>query len=175
VRLPWTRRKAPWLTDGVLGTVHYRRFRLDEPFRDIAMTRAGDAMLVGVRAALAAVVGRPEARRYAWVTVVGITLGGLVFGPIVQKAAFGAYWTGWPLGTDLTDDKTAVMWLAWVVAVVVLARRKSAADPIPRATVILAAVVMVAVYLVPHSLRGSQRDYQRDYLIEGSGGRRSSS
>ena len=205
--------------DGIVGTVHYRRFPLDEPFRDIAMTREGDAlagllpsqapagkleyfltlqgrsgtvripegeavvmrfkgevplgalvphvtvmffsMLLGVRAALAALFGRPEARRYAWVTVVGITLGGLLLGPIVQKAAFGAYWTGWPLGTDLTDDKTAVMWLAWVVAVVVLARRKSAADLIPRATAILAGVVMVAMYLVPHSLRGSQLDRGR--------------
>jgi hypothetical protein len=134
------------------------------------------SMLIGVRAALAALFGRPGARRYAWVTVVGVTLGGLVFGPIVQKAAFGAYWTGWPLGPDLADDKTAVMWLAWVVAVVVLARRRDAADLVPRATVILAALVMVAVYLVPHSLRGSQLDYGRpsrwrSYLTEGSGGR----
>jgi len=205
--------------DGIVGTVHYRRFPLDEPFRDIAMTREGDAlagllpsqapagkleyfltlqgrsgtvripegetvvvrfkgevplgalvphvaimffsMLVGVRAALAALVGRSEARRYAWVTVVGITLGGLMLGPIVQKAAFGAYWTGWPLGSDLTDDKTAAMWLSWVVAVVVLARRPSAVDRVSRATVILAALVMFSAYLVPHSLRGSQWDYGR--------------
>jgi hypothetical protein len=203
--------------DGVVGTVHYRHFPLDEPFQEIAMTRAGDAlagllpsqapagkleyfvilragsgpirvpdgepvvmrfkgevplgalvphvtvmffsMLIGVRAALAALFGRPEAKRYAWVTVVGITLGGLVLGPIVQKSAFGASWTGWPLGSDLTDNKTAVMWLAWVVAVVVLARRTSPADRIRRATVILAALVMIAVYLVPHSLRGSQLVY----------------
>jgi hypothetical protein len=118
------------------------------------------AMMIGVRAALAALVGRPESKRHAWVALAGITLGGLVLGPIVQKYAFGAYWTGWPFGGDLTDNKTAAMWLAWLVAVIVLARlpveRRAA-----RATVVVAALVMIAVYLVPHSLRGSQLAYNQ--------------
>jgi hypothetical protein len=117
------------------------------------------SMLVGVRAALAALFGRPEARRYAWVTVVGITLGGLVLGPIVQKAAFGSYWTGWPFGSDLTDNKTAAMWLAWVAAVVVPRHRRDPTDRIARLAPLAAALVMIAVYLLPHSLRGSQLDY----------------
>jgi hypothetical protein len=117
------------------------------------------SMMIGVRAALAAALGRPEARRYAWVAVVGIAIGGLVLGPIVQKYAFGAYWTGWPFGGDLTDNKTLGMWLAWVVAVAVLGRRKDPADRIARGTTVAAALVMIAVYLVPHSLRGSQLDY----------------
>ena len=116
-------------------------------------------MMIGVRAALAAALARPEARRYAWVTVVLVGIGGLVLGPIVQKHAFGAYWTGWPFGEDLTDNKTLVMWLAWVVAVVVLGRRRDPADRKARWTVAAAAAVMLAVYLVPHSLRGSQLDY----------------
>jgi hypothetical protein len=117
------------------------------------------SMLIGVRAALAAVLGRPEAKRYAWVALVGITIGGLVLGPIVQKHAFGAYWTGWPFGEDLTDNKTLAMWLAWVVAVAVLARRRQPGDRVARWTVVAACLVTIAVYLVPHSLRGSQLDY----------------
>jgi hypothetical protein len=119
------------------------------------------AMLVGIRSALAALLGRPEAKRYAWVALVGITLGGLVLGPIVQKYAFGAFWTGWPQGGDLTDNKTAAMWLAWVVAVIVLARRKNPVDRLARASVVAAALVMIVVYVIPHSLRGSQLDYTR--------------
>jgi len=119
------------------------------------------AMLVGIRSALAALLGRPEAKRYAWVALVGITLGGLVLGPIVQKYAFQAFWTGWPKGGDLTDNKTAVMWLVWVVALFVLARRKDPADRTARASVVLAALVMIVVYVIPHSLRGSQLDYGR--------------
>ena len=116
------------------------------------------SMLVGVRAALAAALGRPEARRYAWVTLVGIGVGGLLLGPVVQSYAFGAFWTGWPFGEDLTDDKTLAMWLAWALAVWVLSRR-GATDRVARVVVAVAAVVMIAVYVVPHSLRGSQLDY----------------
>jgi hypothetical protein len=119
------------------------------------------SMLIGVRAALAALLARPEAKRYAWVTLVGITVGGMVLGPLVQKYAFGAWWTGWPLGHDLTDNKTAVMWLAWIASVAVLSRRRSPADPVARSSVVLACLVTIAVYLVPHSLRGSQIDYGR--------------
>jgi hypothetical protein len=118
-------------------------------------------MMIGLRAALAAGFSRPEARRYAWVTVVLLGIGGLVLGPIVQKHAFGAYWTGWPFGEDLTDNKTLAMWLAWVVAVVVLGKRRDPADRKARWTVAAAAAVMLAVYLVPHSLRGSQLDYAK--------------
>jgi hypothetical protein len=118
-------------------------------------------MMIGLRGALAAALGRPEARRYAWVTVVLIGIGGLVLGPIVQKYAFGAYWTGWPLGEDLTDNKTLAMWLAWVVAVTVLSRRRDPHDRVARATVAIAAAAMITVYVIPHSLRGSQLDYSR--------------
>lgn len=118
------------------------------------------SMLIGIRAALAALLGRAEARRYAWVTLAGITLGGMVLGPIVQKLAFGAYWTGWPLGKDLTDDKTAFMWLAWMAALL-LAGRRAHDDRVARAGFVLAALVMLGVYLVPHSLRGSQLDHAR--------------
>jgi hypothetical protein len=118
-------------------------------------------MLIGIRVALAAALARPEARRYAWVTVVLIGVGGLVLGPVVQKYAFGAFWTGWPFGEDLTDNKTLVMWLAWVIAVAVLSRRREPADRLARWTVAAAAAVMIAVYLVPHSLRGSQLDYAK--------------
>jgi hypothetical protein len=116
-------------------------------------------MMIGVRAALAAALSRPEARRYAWVTVVLIGVGGLVLGPIVQKYAFGAYWTGWPFGEDLTDNKTLAMWLAWVAALYVLGKRPDPADRRARWTVAVAAAVMLAVYMIPHSLRGSQLDY----------------
>lgn len=119
------------------------------------------SMMIGVRAALAALLARPEAARYARVVVVGMTLGGLVLGPLVQKYAFDAYWTGWPFGSDLTDNKTLAMWLAWVVAAIVLGRRRDPADRVARATAVAAAVVMLAVYVVPHSLRGSQLDYGR--------------
>jgi hypothetical protein len=120
------------------------------------------SMLIGVRAALGAAVGEPKARRLAWVTLAGLSVGGMILGPFVQKYAFGAYWTGFPWGYDLTDNKTLIMWLAWVFAcgVLLLGRKKRAAPSgVARLAVAAAAVVMVGVYLIPHSLRGSQLDY----------------
>ena len=41
-----------------------------------------------------------------YTTVVLLFLGGIIMGPVIQKYAFGAFWTGWPFGHDLTDNKT---------------------------------------------------------------------
>lgn len=127
------------------------------------------SMLFGVRAALAALTGRSEMRWLVPSTALGLTVGGLVLGPIVQKHAFGAYWTGWPLGNDLTDDKTLLMWAVWVVATVVVLRARhlpaTGTRPVSpsargaRFLTLLATIVMLAVYLVPHSSRGSELDY----------------
>lgn len=114
-------------------------------------------VLIGVRAGLAALVQGPDMRRLAWATLTALTLGGLVLGPFVQKHAFGAYWTGFPFGGDLTDNKTLLMWGAWVLACGLLLVTKRHA---PRRLALgLAALVMLAVYLVPHSARGSELDY----------------
>jgi hypothetical protein len=122
------------------------------------------AILVGVRAGLGAVAGRRETRRLAWTSLALLTVGGMVLGPIVQNHAFGAYWTGFPFGSDLTDNKTLIMWAVWIGACAVLgvggptgARRRAAG----RASVVAAAAVMLAVYLVPHSMRGSELDYDQ--------------
>jgi hypothetical protein len=119
------------------------------------------AMLVGVRTALGALWARPETFRLAQATLAGITLGGMILGPIVQKFAFGAFWTGWPFGRDLTDNKTVVLWLAWLVAVLTARATKDVTDRFARTMVVAAAIVMLVVYLVPHSLRGSQLDYEK--------------
>ncbi|MEJ2504028.1 MAG: hypothetical protein P8177_12090 [Gemmatimonadota bacterium] len=124
------------------------------------------AILVGVRAGLGAAVGAPGYRGQAWTALVLMTIGGLVLGPIVQEAAFGAYWTGFPFGYDLTDNKTLILWLVWVVACAAVewGRRRSAPGT-ARVAIVAATVVMLTVYLVPHSLRGSELDY--DQLEQG--------
>lgn len=120
------------------------------------------AILVGTRAALAALLGRLEMRRLALLALGLLTAGGMVLGPLVQRFAFGELWTGWPNGHDLTDNKTLLMWLAWVAAAGVLLRvRRPDRAALRRVAVLVAFVVMIAVYLVPHSLRGSELDYDR--------------
>ncbi len=117
------------------------------------------ALLVGVRTALGAVFYPQGVKGLAWTTLVLMTAGGMILGPIVQKHAFGAYWTGFPFGYDLTDNKTLIMWMVWVVVVLVLWKRGSPRDWMVRAVMFVAAAVMLAVYVIPHSLRGSELDY----------------
>jgi hypothetical protein len=113
------------------------------------------AMLVGVRAGLGAAVDEPGYGTLTGLTLAGITVGGLILGPVTQEYAFGAYWTGIPFGWDVTDNKTLIMWVGWMVAGLGALRRLRAT----RRLVVFAAVLMLATYLVPHSVRGSQLDY----------------
>ncbi|MDH3457696.1 MAG: hypothetical protein OER90_12735 [Gemmatimonadota bacterium] len=117
-------------------------------------------ILFGIRTGLAALFDPRAMPRLAVVTLMLLTVGGMVLGPLVQKLAFGALWTGFPFGYDLTDNKTLIMWLVWIAALVVLYRRQAALAT-RRTAVLAATVVMMAVYLIPHSLQGSELDYSQ--------------
>ncbi|MCX6547881.1 MAG: hypothetical protein NTW40_07550 [Acidobacteria bacterium] len=119
------------------------------------------AVMLGLRTALGCLFGKTVPRRHLWVTLAFMTVGGLILGPMVQKYAFGAYWTGWPFGYDLTDNKTLLMWLAWVVAALAAGPREHPREGWSRVGVALATVAMIVVYVIPHSLRGSQLDYSK--------------
>jgi len=115
------------------------------------------AILIGIRTGLGALLDPAAPRVLTLVTASLLTLGGLCLGPVTQKAAFGAYWTGVPFGWDLTDNKTLLMWIGWAVAAAaVLVRARGA-----RRLVLFAAALMLVVYVVPHSLSGSQLDYSK--------------
>jgi len=112
------------------------------------------AMLWSNRAGLEALTGGAGRHKMALTTLGLLVVGGLILGPIVQKYAFGAYWTGWPLGEDLTDNKLAVAAAAWAIAVWRRGNGKGA-----RTMAIIAALVVFAVYMIPHSMHGSTLDY----------------
>ncbi|UCC83656.1 MAG: hypothetical protein JSW46_01610 [Gemmatimonadota bacterium] len=118
------------------------------------------ALLVGMRAGLAALIAPGPMRRLAWTTLVIMTIGGMILGPIAQWYAFGAFWTGWPFDYDLTDNKVLIMWLVWIVGCGVLWLRTRKDERVSRAVVAIAALVMVVVYLIPHSTRGTEVDYE---------------
>ena len=105
-------------------------------------------------------------RKLAWVTLGLMTVGGLMLGPVVQEYAFGAFWTGVPFGWDLTDNKTLIMWLVWAAVCGLFVWKRATSERNERLSVIMAAVIMSVVYLIPHSLQGSELDY--DALDEGT-------
>jgi hypothetical protein len=105
------------------------------------------ALLTSARAGLGAAVGKTE-NVLPWATLGLVLVGGIFFGALVAKAAFGAYWEGWPNGRDLTDNKTLLMSAVWLAACLLLPRAGAR-----RAAVLAASVLTIVVYLVPHSLQ----------------------
>ena len=115
------------------------------------------SMLFANYAGIEAVFKGPKIKTYTLVTLIVLFFGGMIMGPIVQKLAFGAYWTGVPFGFDLTDNKTLIAFVFWLLAWWRVA--KSGPEK-GRWWVILAAVVMLAVFMIPHSMMGSELNYQ---------------
>lgn len=120
------------------------------------------AMMMSLRTLLEAIFRKKSTYTFAWITVVTLFVGGLILGPVVQKYAFGEFWTGWPFGHDLTDNKTLLAWVMWVVALVRLYRNRSHTT-----WVVVAGIVLMLVYLIPHSMFGSELDYSSGEINTG--------
>jgi len=114
------------------------------------------AMLFSTRAGIEALNPKGNPRKLALWTTGLLFVGGFILGPLVQKFAFGALWTGFPFGTDLTDNKTLIAMIGWIAALIAGRRGKPA-----RWWVLGASILLMAVYLIPHSLLGSELDYSQ--------------
>ncbi len=94
-----------------------------------------------------------------------LVVGGLILGPIVQKYAFDAYWTGWPLGEDLTDNKLAVGALLWLIAAI-RSRNAGPGSPAGKWWAVAAMLVIFVIFSIPHSIHGSTLDYESGEHIQ---------
>lgn len=115
------------------------------------------SLLFTLRAGLEALFRRKDTLFLTGVSLLTLIVGGLILGPIVQKYAFDAYWTGWPFGNDLTDNKTAAIFIFLLIAWWRLRK-----DPGHKTWVVLATAVMVIVYAIPHSVLGSEIDHTKN-------------
>jgi hypothetical protein len=161
----------------VSGSIDNNEFRVPQKGEDNIVLRYKDpvpggvlwphvfmmffAILFGMRAALSALFDPKTMRKWAIVALIGMSIGGMVLGPFVQKYAFGEYWTGFPYGGDFTDNKMLIMWLSWVFALAIIGFKPKKKEKISRVVVLMAAVVMTMVYLIPHSMGGSTLDYDK--------------
>lgn len=98
-------------------------------------------------------------RPYLFLAFAIFTLGGMVLGPFVQKFAFGEFWTGVPFGWDLTDNKTLIAWVFFLIAVIANYRKQRSI------WAVIAVVIMFLVYLIPHSMFGSELDPNTGEII----------
>lgn len=88
-------------------------------------------------------------------TIASLLLGAFLLGPLVQKYAFGVWWSGIPFGYDWTDNKVLVSLLAWGIALIA-----NRGDRRNRSSIYAAGVVTLLVYFIPHSIFGSEFDYR---------------
>jgi len=119
------------------------------------------AMLFSNLSGIMALTKTSAYRKYANLTFGCLLAGGMILGPLVQKYAFGELWTGIPFGWDLTDNKTLIAFLFWVVAVWM--NRKSERP----GYVVFAAIVLLLIYSIPHSMYGSTLDYSTGKVTQG--------
>ncbi len=112
------------------------------------------AMLLSNRTGLEALDASGNSRKFMFWTIGLFFIGGLILGPLVQKYAFGALWTGIPFGHDLTDNKTLIAMAGWVFA-----WYKNSGGRRSRGSIFAAALLMLVIYLIPHSVLGSELDY----------------
>jgi hypothetical protein len=119
------------------------------------------AMLFSTIAGLMSIVNHPSYRKYSAWTLILLTAGGVILGPLVQKYAFGEFWTGVPFGWDLTDNKTLIALIFWILAVV-MNRKKD--RPV---YIILAAIVLLLAFSIPHSIFGSDFGYASGQVTQG--------
>ncbi len=119
------------------------------------------AMLFSNLTGLMAAFNHDRFKYFGVLTIIFLGVAGFIFGPLVQKFAFGAYWTGFPFGYDLTDNKTLIAFVGWAIAVGFNWKTRR-----PWLSV-LAAILMIIVYSIPHSLRGSELSYETGKVVTG--------
>ena len=119
------------------------------------------AMLFSTLAGLMTIGKFPAYKKYALWTMILLIAGGFLLGMLVQHYAFGEYWTGIPFGWDLTDNKTLIALIFWVIAVWM---NRKEDRPV---YVALAAIILLVVYSIPHSVFGSQLNYQSGQMTQG--------
>lgn len=114
------------------------------------------AMLLSTRTGLEIFNDKPSYKKFTFWTLAFLFLGGIILGPIAQYYAFGEFWTGIPFGIDLTDNKTLIAFVGWLVAAYAVYK-----FPNPKKWILFASVLLLAVYLIPHSTLGSELNYNK--------------
>jgi uncharacterized membrane protein len=108
------------------------------------------SMLTGVMTLLLVFANDIRYKNFLKHTFWILLVGGFIFGPLVQKQAFDAFWTGFPFGFDLTDNKTLIAFIG--VALAYYTRQFTWNKWIA----VIAILILFTIFTIPHSLGGSE-------------------
>lgn len=114
------------------------------------------ALMFSTRAGLAALGKKNHPGKYAKWAAALFFITGFILGPLMQYFGFGVLWSGFPVGRDLTDTKSLVAMIGWIIALFMMRKGKPA-----RGWVLAASLLLLAAFLIPHSLMGSELDYSK--------------
>jgi hypothetical protein len=105
------------------------------------------AMILSTRTAFEGFVKEPKLGKLTYWTLVILFIGGFPLGFAMNWYAFGQMWGGIPFGNDITDNKTLIAFVGWIVAYYMIKKNQA-----PKLFAILAALLMLIVYMIPHSV-----------------------
>ena len=116
--------------------------------------------LLTVISSISVVRGKADIRqsvRYLLWTMIFAFIGGFPLGYIVAYLAFGVGWGGIPIGWDITDNKTVILFIFWLFTFI-LARRGLKGERMvisKKAYMSLALaslIVTFVAFVIPHSI-----------------------
>jgi hypothetical protein len=76
---------------------------------------------------------------------------GFPIGWIIEKQVLGNYWEGVPFGWDITDNKTLIIFILWLVFIILQKSKKIS----PRSYakwIIINTIITIILFLIPHSI-----------------------
>ncbi|MBU0558633.1 MAG: hypothetical protein KJ799_11360 [Bacteroidetes bacterium] len=138
----------------VSGKLFWKRHKTSDEWTEVELERSNGSLK-------AFLLNQPSAGKpnyYIELTKVdeSVTVPANYFVTIRFKYVFDDYWTGFPFGHDLTDNKTAFALIGWLIALFMYKK-----SPNPKKWALVGAVVLIIVYLIPYSVLGSELDYNK--------------
>lgn len=97
---------------------------------------------------------------FSLLTFTFLFMGFVTLGAALNYFAFGVLWEAFPFGTDVTDSKSQIALLSWLVTLFLVKgtiwgknpSKNLASEKGYSTTVIISFVITVAMFLIPHSL-----------------------
>lgn len=125
------------------------RFKGDVPFLVLIphIIFMFGAMLLSTRTAIDVFSKTANLYKLTVWTLVFLFIGGFPLGFAMNGYAFGEMWGGFPFGNDITDNKTLIAFVGWLVAFYMIKK-----NLMPKLFAVLAAILMLIVYMIPHSV-----------------------
>jgi hypothetical protein len=105
------------------------------------------AMFLSTRTGLEFFNKEPKLEKLALWTIIVLFIGGFLLGFAMNGYAFGEMWGGWPFGSDVTDNKTQIAFIGWLFAFYMIKKNKNG-----KLFALLAALLTLVVYMIPHSV-----------------------